>query len=289
MIMDRLVADDLEAFAVFATHKNFTRAAAELHVSQPALHTRIRKLEKILDRRLYERQGRILLLTDVGERLAAFANDTRTRAADFLQTLDAAPPRPLVLAAGAGAYQYVIGDVVRRYLDRQFGLRLMTADSDATLAAVRDGTADAGVTALAIPPADLDCEFLTQYPQVLAVRPDHRLAGRRLLRLKDLAGEALVVPPPTRPHRVHLERSLLDAGVDWSVAVEAEGWALLVHFVRLGVGPAVVNGFVRTPAAVRTVPVKDLPAVRYYLVTRPNRPQDKRLDTLRELLQRYVP
>jgi DNA-binding transcriptional LysR family regulator len=289
MIMDRLVAEDLEAFAIFAAHKNFTHAAAELHVSQPALHARIRKLEQTLDRQLYERQGRTLLLTDAGERLAAFANDTRARAAEFLETLDVAPPRPLVLAAGAGAYLYVVGDVVRRYLDRQLGLRLMTTDSDATLAAVRDGTADAGVTALAIPPADLDCEFLTQYPQVLAIRPDHRLANRRSLRLKDLAGEALVVPPLTRPHRVQLERSLLDAGVEWSVAVEAEGWALLVHFVRLGVGPAVVNGFVRTPAAVRTVPVKDLPPVRYYLVTRRNRPQDDRLDTLRDLLQRYVP
>lgn len=148
----------------------------------------------------------------------------------FLDSLDVLPPRPLVLAAGSGAYLYVIGDVLRRYLDRKLGLRLMTADSDATLAAVRDGSADVGVTALTIPPEDLDCELLTQYPQVLAVRPDH----------------------------------------------------------RLGIAPAVVNGFVRTPAAVRTIPIKDLPPIRYYLVTRRNRPADARLDTLRTLLTRFV-
>jgi LysR family transcriptional regulator, low CO2-responsive transcriptional regulator len=288
MILDRLVAEDLEAFAVFAKHRNFTHAADELHVSQPALHARIRKLEQTLDRQLYERQGRTLLLTETGEHLAAFANDTRSRAAAFLEGLDALPPRPLVLAAGSGAYLYVIGDVLRRYLDRGLGLRLMTTDSDATVAAVRDGTADVGVTALTIPPDDLECELLTQYSQVLAVRPDHRLADRRTVRLKDLQGEALVVPPQTRPHRRQLERSLLDAGVDWSVAVEAEGWVLLVHFVRMGIAPAVVNGFVRTPAAVRTIPIKDLPPIRYYLFTRRNRPADNRLDTLRTLLTRFV-
>ena len=288
MILDRLVAEDLEAFAIFAKHRNFTHAADELHVSQPALHARIRKLEQTLDRQLYERQGRSLLLTETGEHLAAFANDTRSRAAAFLEGLDALPPRPLVLAAGSGAYLYVIGDVLRRYLDRKLGLRLMTTDSDATVAAIRDGTADVGVTALTIPPDDLECELLTQYSQVLAVRPDHRLADRRTVRLKDLQGEALVVPPQTRPHRRQLERSLLDAGVDWSVAVEAEGWVLLVHFVRMGIAPAVVNGFVRTPATVRTIPIKDLPPIRYYLVTRRNRPADNRLDTLRTLLTRFV-
>ncbi|TWD78972.1 DNA-binding transcriptional LysR family regulator [Kribbella amoyensis] len=282
--MDRLVADDLAAFAVFAAHRNFTHAAEELHVSQPSLHTRIRKLEQHLGRRLYTKHGRQLRLTKTGEQLAAFANDTRRRVDAFLSTLDVGPRRPLVLAAGSGAYLYLLGDAIRRYLDKGNQLRLVTADSRATVTAVRDGSADLGVTALGIPPDDLECERIAQYPQMLAVRPSHRLAGRRSVRLKDLEGEALVVPPKTRPHRRALERALLDQGVRWSVAVEAEGWDLLVQFVRLGVGPAIVNGSVRTTTAVRTVPVKDLPPVRYYLITCRDRPDDERLDMLRRML-----
>ena len=57
MILDRLVAEDLAAFAAFARHRNFTRAAADLHVSQPALHARIRKLEGRLGTPLYLKQG----------------------------------------------------------------------------------------------------------------------------------------------------------------------------------------------------------------------------------------
>ncbi|WP_427889309.1 LysR family transcriptional regulator [Kribbella sp. GL6] len=278
-----LIAEDLQAFAVFARHRNFTRAAEELHVSQPALHTRIRKLETRLGSRLYEKQGRQLLLTGAGERLAAFANDTRDRTADFLRTLDAAPPRPLVLVAGSGAYLYLLGDSLRRVLGRGLELRLRTADAAGTLAAVRGGEADVGVTALGVPPDDLDCELLAQVPQTLIVRNDHRLAGRRTVRLRDLQDEALVVPPKDRPHRQQLERSMLDHGIRWSVAVEAEGWELLVHFVRLGIGPAVVNGSVRTTTAVRKIPVKDLPPIRYYVITRSTR--DARVDTLRRALR----
>ncbi|TCC56526.1 LysR family transcriptional regulator [Kribbella pittospori] len=277
-----LVAEDLEAFAVFARHRNFTRAAEELHVSQPALHTRIRKLEQRLGKSLYVKQGRQLHLTDTGERLAAFANDTNDRAADFLRTLDALPPRPLVLMAGSGAYLYLLGDPIRRILAKGHELRLRTGDAAATLAAVRDGSADVGVTALTVPPDDVDCDLLQQFPQTLITRSDHRLAGRRSVRLKDLQDEALVVPPKDRPHRQQLERSMLDQGLRWSVAVEAEGWELLVHFVRLGIGPAVVNGSVRTTGAVRKIPVKDLPPVRYYIVTRADR--SERVHELKRML-----
>ncbi|WP_432881046.1 LysR family transcriptional regulator [Kribbella sp. CA-245084] len=267
---------------MFARHRNFTRAAEELHVSQPALHTRIRKLEHRLDTSLYVKQGRLLHLTDAGERLAAFANDSRDRAAEFLGTLDALPPRPLVLIAGSGTYLYLLGDPIRRFVAKGRELQLRTGDASATLAAVREGTADIGVTALGVPPDDLECELLAQYPQTLITRTGHRLAERRTVRLKDLQDEALVVPPKDRPHRQQLERSMLDQGIRWSVAVEAEGWELLVHFVRLGIGPAVVNGSVRTTAAVRKIPVKDLPPVRYYVVTRPDR--SERVSELRGML-----
>jgi DNA-binding transcriptional LysR family regulator len=61
--------------------------------------------------------------------------------------------------------------------------------------------------------------------------------------------------------------------------VEAEGWELLVHFVRLGVGAAVVDGSVRVASAVRRIPAKDLPPVGYYVVTRAER--NERVDGLR--------
>jgi len=69
-------ADALASFVAFAEHLNFTRAAADLHISQPALHVKIRKLAQALGRPLYHRSGRRLVLTADGEAVARFA---RTR------------------------------------------------------------------------------------------------------------------------------------------------------------------------------------------------------------------
>jgi LysR family transcriptional regulator, hydrogen peroxide-inducible genes activator len=69
-----LMANDLnlqllEQFVVLARAKNFTRAAAELHVSQSALSRSIQKLEEQLGQPLFERKPRDILLTHLGELL----------------------------------------------------------------------------------------------------------------------------------------------------------------------------------------------------------------------------
>src|SRR3954471_22114344 len=104
----------LAAFAVFADHLNFTRAAGELRISQPALHVKIGKLGRALGRPLYHREGRRLVLTAEGEAVARFARAHDERLAHFLaEFAGIAPRRPVVLAAGQGAYLYLLGDTIR--------------------------------------------------------------------------------------------------------------------------------------------------------------------------------
>lgn len=50
-----------------AEHRNFTRAAEALHVSQPTLSQQIKQLEEILGAPLLDRSGRSVSLTDAGE------------------------------------------------------------------------------------------------------------------------------------------------------------------------------------------------------------------------------
>jgi DNA-binding transcriptional LysR family regulator len=59
----------LRSFLVVAEELNFTRAAAELRVTQPSLTRRIRKLEELLGVRLFDRNTRRVLLTPPGEQL----------------------------------------------------------------------------------------------------------------------------------------------------------------------------------------------------------------------------
>jgi LysR family transcriptional regulator, low CO2-responsive transcriptional regulator len=108
-----LLADALCAFAVFVEHRNFTAAAAALHISQPSLHVKVRKLAAGLGVQLYERDGRRLVLTAAGQRLAAVAADGVRRVDEFLRELHEGVPT-LTVAAGRGTFRWVIADAIRR-------------------------------------------------------------------------------------------------------------------------------------------------------------------------------
>ena len=69
----------LRTFEAAARHSNFTRAAGELAVSQPAVSQQIRLLERILGRALFERAGPAVRLTDDGHQLAAAVSDGLAR------------------------------------------------------------------------------------------------------------------------------------------------------------------------------------------------------------------
>jgi DNA-binding transcriptional LysR family regulator len=267
---DVLESDAVRAFAVFAEHLNFTAAARVLHLSQPSLHAKIRKLQAGLGVDLYERDGRALRLTVAGERLAVFARDAERQVGDLLADLHLRSA-PVTLAAGRGTFRWVIGDGVRSLARSGRDLRVLTVDRADALAAVGSGRVDVAVVAADPPGRSLRARQIASYPQTLVVPRRHPLAGRVAVRVRDLDGLALVVPPPGRAHRRTLELALLDAGVAWRVAAEVDGWDLLVHFASLGIGATVVNGCVRPPAGLVAVPVADLPRVRYWAAWRAER------------------
>ena len=282
MAEPRISFDALAAFAAFADTLNLTRAAAVLHISQPALHAKIQTLSRELGRPLYERVGRRLVLTPDGVQVARFAREQSDRVGRLLDDLRMTPTtRPIVLAAGHAAYLHVLGEVIRTTLAEKPGsLRLLHTNRGQMLDAVRAGRAHLGVSVLdAIPNVVVSLPIAT-YPQVVLVPQAHRLARRRTVTLKELAGEELVVPPENRPHRISLERAMRAADVPWTVAAEIEGWPLTVHYAALGVGLAVVTGCVTPAPGLVARRVTDLPQVTYHAVHRRNAGDDPRVAAL---------
>jgi len=265
-----LKLDWLNAFIAFSEHTNMTRAAEALCISQPALHVQLSKLADALGVQLYRRKGRGLELTAEGEQVALFAREEQERLAGFVQELRSGHERqPVVLAAGEGSYLYLLGDAIRRFRRQWSGqLSLLTLDREGSLEAVRKGRAHLAVAVLDERPADLKTRLLCDVSPLLAMPRGSKLSRRRKLTLLDLQGERLVVPSAGRPHRAALARALEEVGVEWQVAVEANGWPLILHFVRLGLGMAVVNGCCAMPPGVVARPIAGLARARYYLAHR---------------------
>jgi DNA-binding transcriptional LysR family regulator len=262
----------LRAFVVFAQHRNFTRAARELAITQPALHAQVSKLAEEVGARLYRRVGRGLELTETGVAVLRFGRESIARTEALQDELAGrATTRPVTLAAGEGAYLYLLGPAIRRYLVRPPApLRLLTRDRERTLAAIVSGEADVGVAAFDGAPPGVRTRLMAEVPQVVIVPRRHRLGRKRRVRARDLDGERLIVAPAGRPQRSEIERVLGAAGARWQVAVEAGGWELMLHFARLGLGLAIVNGFCRVPAGFVARPLPDLSVARFFVLSPPD-------------------
>jgi DNA-binding transcriptional LysR family regulator len=108
------------------------------------------------------------------------------------------------------------------------------------------------------------------------------------VQLTDLKGARLIVPPEGKPHRTMLSRMLATAEVPWTIAAEASGWELMLHFAALGLGLAVVNDFCRIPKGLIARPVRGLPGVRYSLLARADARPGARVSRLQELILERV-
>jgi LysR family transcriptional activator of glutamate synthase operon len=189
----------LRSLVALAEEGHFTRAAARMHVAQPALSQQIRRLEDELGLPLVDRTTRRVALTDAGALLV-------DRARRALAEVDAARAE-LADLAGVRAGHLVIGAMQSlgpfdlslllaafhgRYPEVE--LTVQEEVSDALLAMVRADAVDLAFISLTEHPGrtDLDTRPLLTEPLVVLVAPGHRLAGRKALRMADLAQERFI-------------------------------------------------------------------------------------------------
>lgn len=263
--------DALQSFAVFADTLNLSESARQLHISQPALHAKLRKLSEQLCVPLYLRQGRQLKLTAEGMEVARHARELLAFNQRFIQDMSGSASTDAVsLVAGDGAYLHLIGKALTRFRSssKTTALKLLAGDRDRAIAAVEQGEAQLGVAPLGQMSGAFDSQLLTSVGQVVIVPRSHPLALQRFVSLKDLQDQSLVVPHAGRPHREMLGQLLEAKGIRWHVAVETNSWALMLQFGAWGMGLAIVNAFCPAPRGTVAVPLKGYPPLIYHVFHR---------------------
>ncbi|MFG2072896.1 LysR family transcriptional regulator [Nonomuraea maritima] len=180
-------------FTVVAEHLNFARAAAALHVAQPALSRQIQRLENALGVRLLER-------TTQGSRLSAAGAAFLPRAQELLHTAGqavhaaraAAPPRTITIGYVEDlVITPAVRDLRHRHPDAHVRTRHLDSDEAHALPA-RQVDVLVARTPLPIPDDGLDVTVLYDEPRALLVPASHRLAGKESVSPEDFAREPLV-------------------------------------------------------------------------------------------------
>lgn len=175
----------------------------------------------------------------------------------------------VVLAAGQGAFLYVLGPALKKFCAKdKKRLSLITASQSEALEQIRTGRAHLAVTVLQSVPKDLMVTRLKRITSLLVVPLKHPLANKKKIRLDDLDGVELILPPEPSPMRSDISAVLRSKGIELNVVIEATGWEMMMHFSSLGLGASIINALCPIPKSLRAIPIDGLPPVDYFLVFR---------------------
>jgi len=269
----------LRSFAVLAEERHFGRAAARLHIAQPALSQQVKQLERELGVQLFTRTTRRVELTEAGTRFAEHAatvlGDVGRAEEDMALLATGRAGRVSVGFIGTATYDVLprVAREVRAALpDVELDLRGELL-SPQLVAGLQDRTYD--VALLRPDPlnhGDLSLTSLRTERLVAVLPSSHPLAGRRRIALSALADESFVMHPSGHRSSVHSRvlAACEEAGFTPSSVLEVGETATLVVFVAAGMGVALVPEPVRSLGldGVAYVPLTAAPTIDLALATR---------------------
>jgi LysR family hydrogen peroxide-inducible transcriptional activator len=182
--MERPTLQQLAYLVALADEGHFGRAARASHVTQPALSSQIRELERRIGATLVERLPRGIRFTPDGAAAVLRARRVLRDVDELLEEATASDGEltgPVVLGVIPTAAPYVLGALVPTLTNRFPGaeVRLEELHTESLLGRLRDGRVDLALCALPVAGDDLTTAELATDPFLLAVPGDHALARGR--------------------------------------------------------------------------------------------------------------
>ncbi|MFN4281885.1 MAG: LysR family transcriptional regulator [Alphaproteobacteria bacterium] len=249
----------LEYFRVVGRHQHVTRAAEELGLSQPALSRALARFEADLGVPMLERAGRSVRLTRYGqaflrrvEKAHAEIDEGRRELADLADAKRGVIELGFFRTLGA-AY---IPQFVRRFTALHPDVRLrFTQNNSAALAAqLQAGELDLIFTTAPLDATAVSWVHVADQDMVLIAPQDHRLAKRKSVALRELAGEPFVSFKRGHAFRQFTDDLCAAAGFAPAISFEGDDSSSVPGFVAAGFGVAIVppeSGAFANVAAVR--------------------------------------
>jgi len=265
-------------FYTVAREGSVTRASEVLRLAQPTLSGQIRKLEESLDEKLFAREGRNLVLTDVGRMVYRYAEEIFSLGREMQDALRGRPTsRPARLLVG-------IADVVPKLVCHRL-LRIALDLEDSVQLVLHEGKTHDLLAALAIQEYDMVLTDAPLGPGVRVKAFNHSLGGCSIGFFAEpslarrhrkgfpasLDGAPMLLPTANTALRHSLDLWFDSVDVRPEIAAEIEDTALMKVFGQNGTGifaaPIVVADEIRRVHGVHLVGKTDDVRENFYAIT----------------------
>ena len=276
--------DQLQTFLLLARCGSFTRAAAELHLSQPAVSRHIQKLERELGVTLLTRRRGRVELSPAGERVRSYAEEVVGGHVRLLADLAEQPSRlagELRIVASTTPGEFLVPGLVSAFTTShpRVSPRIQIADSTEVVAQLRSRNADVGFSGVKLPGRDLVHRPIATDEIVLAVPPLHPFASRTSVELSELAGQPFLTRESGSGTHLSFLALLAEHGLEvppYRSVMVLSNTAAIVSAVGNGYGIGFVSCLAlqgRGPGGPVAVRIADLTLTRsLYLVVEKDRP-----------------
>ena len=291
--MRRLTLRQFRVFDAVARHLSFSRAAEELHLSQPAVSMQVRGIETILGMRLTEQLGKKIFLTEAG-REVLHASQAITARLDDLQAnlaqLRSIDSGQLNLAA-TSTVNVVATDILARFRGRHPGVsvHLDVSNRAAVLDQLVGNRIDLAIMGQVPDGLGLDAIRFMDNPLVVIAPPDHPLVGQKNISMASLATESFLVREAGSGTRGAMERFFAARSLEIRSSMEMSSNEAIKQAVQAGLGLGILSlQTLEMELALKRLAVLEVegfPIMRHwYIVHR----ADKRLSPVAQAFKEFV-
>ena len=246
----------LRTFLTVAREGHMTRAATQLHLTQPAVSAQIAKLEDELDQELFDRTPKGMVLTEAGRLFRDYVEEALHQIENGRLALDqlaGLEQGSLTVGGGATATTYLLPAILGRFHEEHPGIRFFVREqsSQHSVEDILSGELDLGIVTLPVKPpsgmsslsAKIEVEPWVEDELRLIVPPHHPLSGRETFAWSDLDDQPLVLFEAGSAVRGIIDGRMSQARIDADIVMELRAIESIKQMVAQGIGAGFVSQF----------------------------------------------
>ncbi|MDE2451669.1 MAG: LysR family transcriptional regulator [Gammaproteobacteria bacterium] len=272
--MRNVTLRQMRVFAAVARHLSFTRAAQELHLTQPAVSQQVSLLEEEVGMPLFEQIGRKIRLAPAGMELLRYATQVTEllrEAGETLAAMRGLKRGELKLGAVSTA-KYFAPTLLSAFTPAypEVTIKFTVANREEIVKLL--GGTELDLVIMGRPPRELDttAEPFARHPFVIIASPDHPLARRRHIPLRSLTRESFIIREQGSGTRASMEHVFRERGVPFRASMEVSSNETIKQAVMAGMGLSFISshtiGLEAGAGKLAILDVAGLPIVRDWYV-----------------------
>jgi DNA-binding transcriptional LysR family regulator len=245
MSMKNVTLRQLRVFEAVGRHLSFSRAAEELHLTQPAVSMQVQSLEDLAGLPLTEQIGKRIRLTAAGDEVARYARliaQQLREAEESLLAMKGAEGGRVVIGVVSTA-KYFAPSLLAEFKRRHPGieLRLFVSNRGAVVRQMAENEIDIAI--MGIPPREFEtvAEVFAEHPLVFIAALDHPLAQQKNIAPTTFSSEILLIRESGSGTGIALERYLEEHKVSPGETMEMGSNETLKQAVMAGLGIAFIS------------------------------------------------